>query len=248
MITVLKAAPTGGDGTYSIVVEGWQGAATSVYKLVATSDKGTTELATGNPQRGTVGKDLYNYYKYTLPAAQSQKELTFTVTSLAGDPDMVVSASNQHPRKDTAGSYEWMATSDGGDAVSIMPSTHGAGDTTFYVGVTAYGAPATFLITASLDDPVTLLDGQPLDASAIAGQTRLYKLLVGGGGARPHDIKVTATPLAGNVDLFITSCPDSSPPAACVTPDAYHFTWEVRARAGAGRAGAGRGGRGADAP
>ena len=42
-----------------------------------------------------------------------------------------------------------------------MPSSHNrTGDTTFYVGVTAYGAASTFLITASLDEPVTLLDGQ----------------------------------------------------------------------------------------
>lgn len=216
----LQGCPEAGC-TISIDVLGY---ATSLYRLVATSENGFTELADGVPQRDSVSIDEYNYFKFTVPAqGEVSNSLTITVTPLSGDPDVVVSHCVRpcDPIKPTRAVHEWQQQAWGGDTITIDESQHNTEhDTDYFIGVYGYNNATTFTIVAQLDANIALADGQPQEGEIPAHGSRYYHLFTA--GAADKSITITLTPQQGDVSLYVTSQADG---AATNVPSPQHFQW-----------------------
>jgi hypothetical protein len=221
VITLMKSDLVSGSNTYQIMVYGFPSLQTtsSKYRLLVSSSKGSVQLTEGVPQADTVARGEMKYFEFPLSQLTTAEDLSIVVTSLGGDPDLYVSLTNAHPNRTIPSSYDYSATIYGGDTVVVSATRIQGLAGMIYIGVFGYRA-ATFTVTVSGNNPITLADGVPQYGFVAGGGTRYYTLQT---GLTTHDITITATPRDGDVDIYVLSCAQSA--LSCPTPSRYHYTW-----------------------
>ena len=167
------------------------------YRLVVNVGGGTVDLLDGVPVQAYVAASNFAYFKYVVAHAA---DVTITVTTQSGDPDLFVSALTPTP---SAFNNSWSsATGNGQDEIVVMhPADAGypaAAPFTVYIGVWAYGfVNATFIVTAKISTGNTtttpLLDGIPAAGIAAPHSFAYYsfRLSAAVGGAQGVDFVVT---------------------------------------------------------
>lgn len=124
------------------------------------------------------------------------------VTPLNGDPDLFVTDNDActTARPGAGGCATYESRSYGGDAVSIANPVAGK---TYRISVFGF-QNAMYTITASLGRPTTLLDGVPQFVHMESHQEARFVLFTDSVADPTGSITITATPLSGSVELFVS--------------------------------------------
>jgi hypothetical protein len=104
-------------GTYLVLVMAMEFAETfdsASYSILFTSGSGSTSLQENVAFNDEVEQGNYKYYIF--PLHYSHEDITITVTSLSGDPDIYISANNK-PDKDT---FDYSSSSYGSETLTII--------------------------------------------------------------------------------------------------------------------------------
>ncbi|GMH55605.1 hypothetical protein TL16_g01946 [Triparma laevis f. inornata] len=147
------------------------------YNIVGSFSQTQIVLLAGVPQRHFVEEGVNEYFYFNVDRADV--DLQVTVTSITGDPDMMISYDNQHPNCQIqggtghrlCGNYTWFSNNPKSDTIVINhnnPCTPTAdtvdvsstcdnkvvkdmfrGGGSFYVGVFGFFGSSSFMITAS---------------------------------------------------------------------------------------------------
>lgn len=186
LVTINNPRPA----TYIIGVYGFQ---TTQYSLTATTSAATTQLRDGIPFREDLPAKSYEYFY--LDVDRVDMDLTVSVTSFNGDPDLCISDVHDHPQHPNC-TFSARAYRD--DSYTIPVGTLHMGR--YWISVYAF-TNCTFTITASFSSEVYLQDGVPQADNARWEQSKYYQLQVG----QIDDLTISLTPFSGNVHLFVTS-------------------------------------------
>lgn len=177
------------EAEYLIGVFAWS---TSVYSLVAVTHESTLELLAGTSFTEDLEQGQSEYFYMTV--SDTSRDLTVTVTSLNGDPDLYMSDSVLRPGPNN---YTWSATSFRNDSITIPASQ--LKQQKYYIAVSAF-LNCSFTIRASFHEQTSLQDGRPQYDLVAVEQSKWYTFQVQYTGA---DVSVSLTPRSGYVRMFI---------------------------------------------
>eukprot|EP00938_MAST-03A_sp_MAST-3A-sp1_P004506 g4506.t1 len=169
-VVVLSAELTA--GTYVVLLKG-DDSIDVACTLTLSQPNESVDLSDGQPFRDTACSNETEHFRWTptCPNNVCPSHVTFIVTALSGDPDLVVSKTAPPTRQD----FEHRSQVLGGDALTeeiLDPSD------VFYIGVYGYRVASTFQITVEVQgEVVTLVDGVTQDGQVNVLQTAYYKLL-----------------------------------------------------------------------
>lgn len=96
----------------------------------------------------------------------------------------------------------------GGDAITVHKHDFPDAGTPIYFSVYGFGSASTLMISLTGDSPVTLADGAPQEASVAPHARKLFWFHTGGSS---QDITITATPITGSLEIFVSPGKDSDP-------------------------------------
>lgn len=96
----------------------------------------------------------------------------------------------------------------GGDALTVHKHDYPDAGKPIYFSVYAFGSASTFMITLTGDSPVTLVDGAPQEASVAPHAMKYFWFHTGGSS---QDITITATPITGALEIFVSPGKNSDP-------------------------------------
>lgn len=177
----------------------------SEYQLVAVTDADPISFVPNVPVQFTVRAWSYAYFQF---AYTENLAVIFSVTPISGDPDLVVSTSN-NPLP-VVGNATWTSAYDGPEVLEIFPQPLDSHACTapcvYYVGVYAFGdVDCTFRLLARLKSaaPSELSPGRPSTGRVAAGEEDLYTLRVPAQPSYQH-IDITVTMLSGDADLYVS--------------------------------------------
>ena len=177
-------------GHYMMGVYAWS---TTVYSIVAVTHEGTLELLAGI----SFGEDLFQgqteYFFTTV--TDTTKDLTVTVTSLNGDPDLYISRTTERPGP---GNYTWSATSWRNDSITIPSSQLTVGR--YYIAVTAF-LNCSFTVLASYQAQTQLQDGRPQHDAVLKEAQKFYTFRVQYTG---NDVSIALTPRSGYARMYVS--------------------------------------------
>ena len=198
-------------------------------------------LTDGQPVTGASARGALSFYSFT--ATRRDLPVSLVVTPSSGDPDLYVSTLSATPNA-SAGAWQWRSVSARGADVVVLgwdaaPAGLGgcAAPCVIYLGVLAYGGPASFSVVASAAARTALTAGVPAGGLAAPWAFAYYELsLPATPGWPPAAVEFALTPLGGaRAYLYVNAVPfnytgtDAQPvlscsPAACPnTPN-----WVVR--------------------
>jgi len=210
-VVVLSAELT--VGTYVVFLKGDANIDTACTLTLSRPNE-SVDLSDGQPFRDTAYSNETEHFKWTptCPNNNCPSHVTFIVTALSGDPDLVVSRVAPPTRSD----FEHRSQVLGGDA--LTEEIHGASDV-FYIGVYAYRVASTFQITAEVQGEVTtLVDGVTQDGHLTHLQTAYYKLIAPSGQL---DVEFSILVLSGQVNVYVVAQNDTS--ADYDEPSSQHY-------------------------
>jgi hypothetical protein len=178
------------------------GFADSIFTITY-STGGITDLQDGVPTDGFVSAGNYSYYRFYIPSANSDVQISLTPET--GDADMYVSQENPGdpfdlPRR---GHSTWMSVDIGDDTISI-PHTdaHFCSDCSIIIGVYGFqAAEFELVVTTSNTELVELRLGEPQEAQATNGVPRYFRVYTGGSLAQ---ITVELGAIEGQANMYAT--------------------------------------------
>lgn len=199
-----------------MVIVGVYGFESSEYTLTLTSTSSAQLLQLGVVVTAAVAQAQTNYYR-VLPGRSSSLApyaLRFTVTPFNGHVQLFVSCNNMQPN---ATSHQWSITPAPGSGSTLeIPSIAAAdkgclaNDAQFYAAV--YGdSAASYSIQSNIaDDPTVpmLVPGLAQSGSVASGAFTYYFVRP---GVSYDDIRLLATVLQGDVDLYVSASWDTRP-------------------------------------
>jgi len=187
MITIFNPIQT----TYIIGVYGFFN---SMYTISAVTADAKLALSDGVAYREDLIANQYDYF--ILPVDNTDKDLTVTVTSLNGDPDLFISDINPTP---SFANHTWAAYSYREDSITIPSSELTAG--VYYISVFAF-SNCSFTIVASFKDTVSLQDGVP-QAGQVEKESMAYYTLTVPSGV--NSITIDTTRYNGTSYLYVST-------------------------------------------
>jgi hypothetical protein len=167
---------------------------TSQYTIVASTDESSHTLLDGVPFTETLRAGQFDYFE--IGVAHLVDDLTVTVTSFNGDPDLFISRTNQHPSLDD---YDYDARSVFSDSITIPSDELVLG--TYYIAVQAW-TNTTFTILAHFDSQVQLIDGVSQSGQVSKEASRYYTFVT---SDTHNDISISVTPSQGTVWLYVSA-------------------------------------------
>lgn len=186
--------------TYIIGVYGYTAAS---YSLVAVSSD-FVQLQDGQPQAGQVAKGAFAYYRIEVPDAGS--DITFSVTPLAGNPQLFISNNDDviptltdYTRK----SYPWQSST----AITFHRTDDdlcNVNNCVYWVGVYGYTASNYSVVAATAKQAILLQDGVPVRDWIGYHQWEYFTFQVNSFTAGV-DAAFIITPLSGDPDLYVSS-------------------------------------------
>lgn len=193
--------------TYCFIEIAVYGYRTSVFDIVSTTSNSLTNLRDGVPVRGQVSAYASKYYRFFVE--ESGGTLTITLTPFSGDPDLYVDMGNPHPSPED---NTWYSDYMGGDVVTIRDAASGV----YYIGVTGF-TNATFSIVAHVemeDEGILqqLNEGVPQHGFVNATHIKYYQFHI---GDISELLDIIATPLSGDIDLYVNECPEDVAFGSC---------------------------------
>lgn len=191
--------------------------AASVFTITASSGVVPEQLQDGVPVVSFVAQGQYRYFQFT---ATQSAGLQIIMTPRSGDPDLTVSATDPSP---TLIDGTWVAAGMGFEIINIATSDPNyVADGTYTIGVYGWNGNATFslvVLQTANGASINLIDGQQQVGQTPAGHTFSYfTYTVSADASSLTSIDFVATPLQGDVDLFI-STNGQRPAVYCATPD-----------------------------
>jgi len=148
----------------------------AVFQITAQTDTTLQQLRDGVPVTAQIGQRGMNYFYVIRDAVD--KDITISVTTIAGDPDLYVSNTEAVPGPDSDTSKVWYSTAPGDDSITITagdvkhspqcletdPAKLVENPCVYYVGVYGYQA-SSYQIVASFERPVALTNGRTITDS-----------------------------------------------------------------------------------
>lgn len=193
----------------------------SNFTIVVSTGHYPTPLENGVPLASFVPQGAYRYFDFTT--LSSLTDVRFIITPESGDPDLVVSLTQQQPTIGCSTADCWIAAGIGPEMITIKSSDPHYQDAPalYNIGVYGWAGNASFTITAvEMTDSysIDLEDGQPQyqQSEPHAFTYFTYDVPVSALDISPVDF--LTTPLQGDVDLFI-SVSGAYPQVHCVTLD-----------------------------
>lgn len=192
---------------------------------------GAVPLADGVSVSGSLARSSYAFYVFS---ASSRKSVTITVTSLSGDADLFVSGATATPN---ASSYWWSSRSSQGPDVIVVDFSNPLlancpNPCPIFIGVQAFGGPASYTVVASVTALIPLQPDTPATGRASPWSFAYFTLSLPQSGA-PQPIELAVTPLLGgdvalyvNVVPFNASTDGALPELTCPPPTCPG--WSVR--------------------
>lgn len=215
-----KSAHFGGDDFISVSpgVSGYNNTCTlrcgvygfidATYVITYASAAIVQQLSDGQSSVGSIaGAGVYDYYY--LSVLSPDADVTFSLTALAGDPDLYVAVWSDPTFRPTAGNSTWSGTFYGSDVVSIPATDPDSCSTAcnYIVGVSCSGGSScryALTGTTQISTLTSLSNGSPLSSTVPPGGYRYYTFNVGG-NAQAVNLTVRVTSSQGNAEAYITN-------------------------------------------
>lgn len=209
-------------GRYAILLKGDPNIDTSCT-LTLSRPSESVLLIEGQPFRDTAYSNETEQFRWTptCPGGTCPSHVTFIVTALSGDPDLVVSRTAPPTKED----FEHRSQVLGGDALTEEITSSAD---VFYIGVYAYRVASTFQITVDIQGEVTtLVDGVSQDGEVALLQTQYYRLMT---PSEQQDVEFSILTLSGNVAVYIVAQNDTN--ADYDEPSQTNHDWAMYTYAG----------------
>jgi len=187
-IRIQNASP----GTFLIAVYGYS---QTSFSLTVTTTGSLTTLQNGTPLTNSMTQGQWHYYMLPVNA---EEDVTVSVTSFSGDPDIYVSTTQVNPTFDD---YMWDSNAYLADSVTIPHTDPNWCQCNFYIGVYAWSA-TSYQITATFSMPITLQSGVASSGEVGVHAMVVYALNVPAGA---QDVTISVSPLTGNARLFVAT-------------------------------------------
>lgn len=143
------------------------------------------------------------YFSVDAPSGSARPNLTLTVSSVSGDPDLYVACAGQVP---SSSNSFWQSRYYGDDSVDVYGSDPHYCTGGFVAGVYGF-TNATFVIEAHFATPQPsfswLVPDVPVSTGVARGEYLYYAVFAEGGDA----VDITVTPRSGDPDLFVSCSP-----------------------------------------
>jgi hypothetical protein len=185
------------------------------YTIIASTSSTITQLQDGVLVHGSglSGETVY----YRLWVNDPSADVTLTVTSFSGDPDLYVSTTVSQPNSTE---YDWKATSYQSDSITVPHTDEKfCSNCWFFIGVYCFSS-TTFTIQASFAQSVALQDGVPQSGVVDKEAFRYYRFRVLNGHS---DLTISVVPTSGNPDLYVQ---------LGSLPEIDNYTWYVHQSGG----------------
>mmetsp|Transcript_3149 Transcript_3149/g.4876 ORF Transcript_3149/g.4876 Transcript_3149/m.4876 type:complete len:2519 (-) Transcript_3149:278-7834(-) len=175
------------------------------YSIVASLEDTTIQLADAVPLKESVAWNAIQYY--TLHSA-SNGTARVVLTVLSGAPELYISTSEEKPTRTSPDTVVNTMAAIGNLPVSHIPVKPGE---VLYIGVGGAGSNASYTVRANLREagvepllrlPEAMSQADNLDRDG--PQWNFYQINMPAGH---ESITLRATPLVGNVDVYILRCP-----------------------------------------
>lgn len=235
---LIDIAPgTPGYNSSTVMVAGvyaW-GSNPAQYTITYASASAVVSLQAGVAVSNFLAVGQYAYYSFS--ASDRLKPTTWSVTSLAGNPNIYISQwkplqQRWRPTKN-AGQYTWSGSADGSDSVTINPYPQDPNACIVacqYISGVYCAGPGNCRYTVSAVQAgaalIPLIDGQPASGRVVAGSYSYYSLSVPAGGRKNITMRVTTT--LGSAQLYVTNKYDPSCQPACgalPTNSSNNYIW-----------------------
>ena len=202
------------DSTYLILVmaEKFLPDLSATFAVSYSAGSGAVHLSEDVPYTGVVGENTYSYFVF--PVHFSHEDVTISVTTLSGDPDMFISVSPNNT-KPTVDKCDFKATNFGDEKITItwesglkekcpnLPKNQTFGNKTeckMYIGVYGFEVSTfTIRVHPSKGLPILLNPGSSVFGNISKSEYAFYYSIIEAG----KDIKVTLQSLNGDADLFV---------------------------------------------
>ncbi|RYY38844.1 hypothetical protein EON62_00200 [archaeon] len=172
----------------------------------------------GIPTIGIVANAEFRYYTFTSTV---DTNISVTLTALAGDPDIFLSTTTPQP---SMVNYDWAGAGFMNEFVRIhtTDAAYVAPPGTYYISVYGWGATNSYSLVVTQEVasfPVRLLNGQPQAGRTLTSHSfRYYMYNVSQDLSTAQSIDFIATPLRGDVDLYISTVGAYNPASGFVEP------------------------------
>ncbi len=162
---------------------------------------------------GSAAANAYVYY--TFVATNMTAPYVITLTTLSGDPDIYVANGNITAPGQGQGNSMWYSNGIGNESVTLDPQDPNVRSCAlpcrYYIGVRAFGRPASFQLLVSRANSgllPLLIDGQPQRGHLVPGVLTLFRFVM---SSFADDIQFLVTPIYGTVMVSSRHCRRLSP-------------------------------------
>jgi hypothetical protein len=173
------------------------------FSVLGGASQTIVTLVEGVPQAGYVARRAWNYYQFDLWAAQN---ITFTLTSTSGDPDLFVT-NDPLVRRPNATTAIWKSDSSFTDSVRLTPATDRyCSRCTYFIGI--YGwSNAQYTLTAARDKTIVPLRlNEPFDITAgTPGVYTFFYVDVGALAAPNNRVTFAISATVGTPAMYIAT-------------------------------------------
>jgi hypothetical protein len=176
------------------------------FVISTVSSEGVSVLQSSKPTEGEVETEKFVYYKFYVD--DPSELVTIQITAYGGDPDLYVRFNSQP----SSSEFDFRSEMTGEETLALSQQDRSllGGETGwYYIGVYGY-YHSVFTITVSVnhDSVVPLLSGNSQQGFVDQGQVDMYYADVVPQTAL--NVTVRLTPTAGNPDLFMKLCTNST--------------------------------------
>ena len=184
----------------------------ATFVVSYSAGSGAVHLSEDVPYTGVVAENMYSYFIF--PVHFSHEDVTISVTTLSGDPDIFISVSPNNT-KPTIEKSDFRSTSFGDEKITItwesglkekcpnLPKNHTFGNKTeckMYIGVYGFQITTfTIRVHPSKGLPILLNPGSSVFGNISKSEYAFYYSIV----EAAKDIKVTLQSFNGDADLFV---------------------------------------------
>jgi hypothetical protein len=171
----------------------------TAYSLSYTMASSILQLSPGISVIDHVYAGEVDYFSFFMPNTQSK--VIFTLTTLAGDPDLYISTIASHPSRSN---FTWSAIQYGDDEIVIDPSidTKACLYCRYFIAVVGT-SEASYSLVAHLESVnPSLVNGIPASGHVALLDWKYYVFTVRRGA--PVDLEISLITLSGNADLYAT--------------------------------------------